>query len=385
MKLLHCVNSSNPVGGGVWEAVNQFAQCQASNGYDVTIVTLDDPRSDWCENINSNIIPLGPSGGFGYSSKLLKWLNSNILNYDHVITHGLWQYHGYAVMKSSIDHDIPYFIYPHGMLDPWFKYSNRVKHLKKMIYWFLVECRVLNNACGVIFTCEEEKRLARSTFRPFKCNALVAPLGIKKVDEDLFLQSEGIFDIYRSLRGHSYMLYLGRVHPKKGLDILLKSLLYIDGKLPNLVIAGPVDSELYKKNIDKLIARIRTKHNDWQCIWTGMLSGDMKWGAFHAADAFVLPSHQENFGISVVEALSVGTPVLITNKVNIFREILEYEAGLVADDTIAGVKDMIENWLSLDQNEKSIYAENATKCFYEKFEIQQASKYLENVLRRALN
>ena len=327
MKLLHCVNSSNPVGGGVWEAVNQFTQCQASRGYDVTIVTLDDPLSQWCDNINSKIIPLGPSGGYGYSSKLLNWLNSNILSFDHVITHGLWQYHGYAVMKSSIDHHIPYFIYPHGMLDPWFKYSNRIKHLKKMIYWLLVEYKVLKNASGVIFTCEEEKRLARSTFRPFKCNALVAPLGIKKVEGDLFAQSRGFFDIYNSLRGRPCILYLGRVHPKKGLDLLLKSLLYLDKDLPNLVIAGPVDSELYKKNIDKLISIIRTKHNDWQCIWTGMLSGDMKWGAFQVADAFVLPSHQENFGISVVEALSVGTPVLITKKVNIYREILEYNAA----------------------------------------------------------
>ena len=114
--------------------------------------------------------------------------------------------------------------------------------------------------------------------------------------------------------------------------------------------------------------------------WTGLLHGDLKWGAIAAADAFILPSHQENFGIAVAEALAAGTPVLISNKVNIWREVLEDEAGFVEDDTLEGTGRLIRKWLSSETGSWEEMGRNAKGCFRNRFEIHNAAKSLVNVI-----
>jgi glycosyltransferase involved in cell wall biosynthesis len=111
-----------------------------------------------------------------------------------------------------------------------------------------------------------------------------------------------------------------------------------------------------------------------------MLSGELKWGAFSAADAFVLPSHQENFGIAVAEALACGTPVLISNKVNIWREIAEAGAGFADDDTVAGTTRLIQRWSRTSAEERAIMSANAGKCFKDRFDIERATDSLLQVL-----
>ena len=114
--------------------------------------------------------------------------------------------------------------------------------------------------------------------------------------------------------------------------------------------------------------------------WTGLLQGDLKWGAIAAADAFILPSHQENFGIAVAEALATGTPVLISNKVNIWREILEDEAGFVEDDTREGTGRLIKRWLSSETGSWETMGRNAQSCFRNRFEIHKAAESLIEVI-----
>ena len=111
-----------------------------------------------------------------------------------------------------------------------------------------------------------------------------------------------------------------------------------------------------------------------------MLSGDMKWGAYLNAEAFILPSHQENFGIVVAEALSCSLPVLISNKVNIWHEIIEDNAGLVAEDTLAGCVDLISRWQQMEDTNKSDMRANAHRCFINRFEITKAARSLLNVV-----
>jgi glycosyltransferase involved in cell wall biosynthesis len=114
--------------------------------------------------------------------------------------------------------------------------------------------------------------------------------------------------------------------------------------------------------------------------WTGMLKGDLKYGAYYCAEAFLLPSHQENFGIVVAEALACATPVLISNKVNIWREIIEDKAGLVEDDNLAGVTTLFEKWLCKNAKQRSKISQNALQCFDARFEIKEATNSLINVL-----
>jgi glycosyltransferase involved in cell wall biosynthesis len=111
-----------------------------------------------------------------------------------------------------------------------------------------------------------------------------------------------------------------------------------------------------------------------------MLTGDIKWGAYQVADCFILPSHQENFGIVVAEALSTGTPVLITNKVNIWREIDAAKAGIVDNDDVEGITKLLNHWFKLTAEEKRDMANKAKICYQNNFSIESAVTELERVL-----
>jgi glycosyltransferase involved in cell wall biosynthesis len=143
-----------------------------------------------------------------------------------------------------------------------------------------------------------------------------------------------------------------------------------------LVMAGPE-----QQDASPWRGLARTLNIAERVTWTGMLSGDVKWGALHAAEVFVLPSHQENFGIAVVEALACGVPVLISREVNIWREIVESGAGLAAIDTVEGTRWLLESWLAKTPGEREQMKSAALRCFTERFEITRASETLLSVLR----
>jgi glycosyltransferase involved in cell wall biosynthesis len=156
------------------------------------------------------------------------------------------------------------------------------------------------------------------------------------------------------------------------------------GKVSNdfiLAIAGPGDVDL----IRKLKLQIQERDLGFRVEWLGMLQGEQKWGAFYAADAFILPSHQENFGIVVAEALSTSTPVLITNKVNIWREIDAAGAGFVEDDDVDGVINLLNRWFKLTTKEKLVMSINARACYQNNFSIESAVADLEKVLLNVIN
>jgi glycosyltransferase involved in cell wall biosynthesis len=116
-----------------------------------------------------------------------------------------------------------------------------------------------------------------------------------------------------------------------------------------------------------------------------MLSGSLKWGALSVADAFVLPSHQENFGIAVVEALACATPVLISNKVNIWREIVDDGAGLAEEEDRGGTRRLLDRWLGLSEQERDKMRVNARKCFDRRFHVDQAVESLLQVMTHPPN
>jgi glycosyltransferase involved in cell wall biosynthesis len=382
MKILHIIPSVDPKGGGPIEGVNQLSAVHRELGIEVEICSLDKPDSECVRNSQTNVHALGPvAGNYGYSRRLVPWLKTHAHKYTAVIVNGLWQYTGFAVWCALSGSATPYYVFTHGMLDPWFKHAYPLKHFKKWMYWPWAEYRVLRDARRVIFTCEEERLLARESFWLYKVNESVTSFGVSNTPENDVELAAKFLKHYPHLRDKRIVLYLSRIHVKKGCDILIDAFAKVakwDVNL-HLVIAGPDQTGW----VSKLRAQADALGIAHRLTWSGMLQGDMKWGAFYAAEIFCLPSHQENFGIVVAEALACGKPVLISNRVNIWREIEVDGAGFVDDDTVEGTVRNLEKWLAMDSEGYAAMSERAISCFKSRFHVQKAAERLLEIINES--
>ncbi|HMJ91093.1 MAG TPA: glycosyltransferase [Candidatus Acidoferrum sp.] len=368
----------NPEGGGVIEAVKQFSRVLESRGHHVTVASLDSPDDPWVKSFPHPVAALGPArAGYGVSPKFVPWLRERAREFDAVIVNGLWQFSSYGAWRALRGTGRHYFVFPHGMLDPWFKRTYPLKHAKKWLYWPWAEYRVLRDAQAVLFTCEQEKELARDSFWLYRCNERVVTLGIARPDGDANAQREMFLKQFPHLRDKRVLLFLGRIHEKKGCDLLLRAfaeVASVDHQL-TLVLAGPEqDASACRELMERLGITDRV-------VWTGMLNGNLKWGALRSAEVFVLPSHQENFGIAIVEALACGVAVLISHGVNIWREIVRAGAGFADSDDVEGTTRILKQWLTLDASEQAAMRRRARECFAASFEIGRATDNLLSVLR----
>jgi len=310
----------------------------------------------------------------------------NCGRFDAIISHGLWRDNSRMTRRAARAAKRPYFIFPHGMLDPWFKRYYPMKHLQKSVFWWLTEHAVLRDARAVLFTCEEEKLLARETFKPYDVVERVVPLGTSNPPQNLAQQNEAFFRAFPKLRGKRVILFLGRLHEKKGCDLLLRAFLNLLESKPrevwndlHVMVAGPCAHAEYLHSLQGIATRCEAL-SPGSVSFPGMVSGDLKWGAIRQAEVFILPSHQENFGIAVVEAMACGTPVLITRPVNIWREIEASGAGLVDEDTLEGCSRLLERWLGLMEEEKIAMATKAIRSFQDDFEITQTAVSLVDTI-----
>ena len=379
MKLLHVITSVDPAGGGPIEGVKQFHTALAALGHTTEAVSLDVPGESFLIDAPLPVHPLGTTHlSYGYSRRLVPWLRANASKYDAVIVNGLWQYGSLGTWCALADGQVPYFIFPHGMLDPWFKRQYPLKHLKKWLYWPWAEYRVLRDAAAVIFTCEEERLLARESFWLYRANEVVANYGTAapptKSDELI-----GTFlDAFPECRDRRLLLFLSRIHKKKGCDLLIEAFAQVASEHPalHLVMAGPDQTGWLKE----LKAQASQLGLNGRVTWAGMLQGDRKWGAFHACEGFCLPSHQENFGIVVAEALGCGKPVLISNMVNIWREIEADDAGFVDSDDLDGTVRNLRRFLGTAADDRSAMSRRAIDCFERRFSMHKAASRLVEII-----
>ena len=384
MRILHSIHSANPKGGGPIEGLKQLAALNTMVGHSVEVVTLDSPDSPWLKDFPIPIHATGPSYlGYGYTPRFVPWLREHHRDYDVVIVNGIWQYASFGTWRALADTSTPYCVFTHGMLDPWFKKQYPLKHLKKWLYWPWGDYRVLRDALAVLFTTEEERRLARRSFWLFRCDEVVISYGIRAPNGDESSQREVFLSAFPHLRGKRLLLFLGRVHEKKGCELLIEAFARLlranaSGAAPlHLVFGGPFEGD-YGDSLKAMISRAGIEAH---VTWTGMLAGDLKWGAFYSAEAFVLPSHQENFGIAIAEALACGVPVLISNRVNIWREIKLHNAGLVESDDLAGTERLLKTWDALPAETKSRMRLNARSCFMRCFNIDSNATAFIDTLR----
>jgi glycosyltransferase involved in cell wall biosynthesis len=380
LKLLHVLSSLDPAVGGPLEGVRQRGLRMQQLGHQIEVMSLDDPKQAFLREFPLTVWALGPSyTHYCYNAKLVPWLKAQAGSYDAVIVHGLWQYHSFAVWRALREMAVPYYVFTHGMIDPWFKRTYPFKHFKKWFYWPWAEYRVLRDARAVLFTSEEERLLARQSFWLYRAREKVVSYGTSPPPADAPRLREVFLAAHPEARDRRILLFLSRIHEKKGCDLLIQAFAGIAAAEPDihLVIAGP-DQKGWVARLMKLAQDLNVAE---RITWPGMLRDDMKWGAFHSAEAFVFPSHQENFGIVVAEALGCGLPVLISDKVNIWREVQAHHAGIVAPDTLHGTSRLLREWLSLTSPQRQHMSQCARELFLARFTVDAMADSLISIIK----
>jgi glycosyltransferase involved in cell wall biosynthesis len=382
LRILRVIATLSPAAGGPVEGLSRSTEALARMGHATEVACLDPPGAPWLARLPMQVHALGPrTRAYGYSPRLVPWLRANRDRFDAVIAHGVWNYASVGTWRGLAGGTTPYFVFTHGMLDPWFRASQPVKWWAKQAFWWAVEGRVLAGAAGVLFTTEEERRLARSAYVGYRYRERVVAYGSADAGGDAGRQAAAFRDAVPALGGRRCLLFLSRIHPKKGCDLLIEAFAAVAGRHPDLdlVMAGP-DQTGWRADLERLAA---ARGVAGRIHWPGLLTGDAKWGAFRSAEAFVLPSHQENFGIVVAEAMACQKLVLITDKVNIWREVEASGGGLVGPDDLAGTRDLLERFLALSAADRTAMGERARAAFLERFSIEGAATDLVAALTEA--
>lgn len=379
LRLLHVIQTVNPESGGPVEALLRISEVMTRRGHSIEVVSLDSP-----EEMAQYSMPL-PATGVGpgvlrytYTPRLASWLKRNAGRFDVVILHGLWDYSAFGAWRALRKSKTPYFVFAHGMMDPWFRESFPLKHFAKQIYWLLGIGRVLREAKAVLFTCEEERVRSRNSFRGYAYKEEVVAFGTADAKGDPSDEKAAFESALPALKGRPFLLYMGRIHPKKGCDLLIRAFSETVAHTTNLdlVIAGP-DQVGWAHELKSLAKKLDVSD---RIHWAGMLRGDLKWGALRSADALILPSHQENFGIVVAEAMACSTPVLVSDKVNIWREIQSANAGIAEPDDLDGTRRLITRFCSLSQDTREQMGKAARSTFLRYFDVEAATRDLLRVI-----
>lgn len=385
MRILRSISSLDPRHGGVTEAVRSTTIGLQRLGHSVDIVTLDHRDEGYLTDFPAQIHPIGRwTRRYGYTPRLRQWIAKNGQSYDVGIIEGLWNHASIGGHQGMMDAGLPYIVFPHGMMDPWFRSQYPAKHLAKQLFWWALQGRVLGDAAAVAFTCEEEKRVARGVFSGPKYHEEIISLGVADAPS-LNTDETASFGIrLPALAGRPYLLFMSRIHPKKGCDLLIRAfaeLARVDSYI-QLVMAGPDQVGWHAE----LLELARTLGIADRIHWPGMLEGVVKWAAIRGCEAFVLPSHQENFGIVVAEAMACGKAVLTTDKVNIWREVEACGGGLIDNDSQNGISRLLRSWHAMSLQERREMETNAqngfSTCFHLDSAVQGLERLLDSVKRR---
>ncbi len=373
MRIVHVTHSLNPLKGGTSVAVKSLAEGCAMRGVASSVICLDPPQSPWLEGWQVPVCGTGPGvTHFGWSARLGAVLHQQAQGASVVVVHGLWQYHNVVVRRICRDLGVPFVVYPHGMLDPW---ALRQSRLVKRGGWHLVVAPLLRHAVRICFTTENEQAAAAPALRDLPAPPLILPLGVEGPPGDVPALRAEFFTSNPGLEGKRILLFMGRLHPKKGVDILLEGFARWRSTLPleerqswHLRLTGPPDSEAYLQELSDLVNSLKLEAGR-DVTLPGMVSGRLRWLEFAAAEAFILPSHQENFGIVVGEALACGSPVLLSDRVNTAPWAAQAGAGLVAPDTLEGVVELLQHWTSLTAAQQVAMRHRALELFDRQFSV----------------
>jgi len=329
LRVLHIISGLDPRAGGPVNALEGLTGALVNTGVTVEVIAPyragDDPVvADRLADRGITVTRIGPvRTPLAWHPKLKPTVRAAVARADVVHIHGLWEDVQHHAARAAQALAKPYIIRPCGMLDPW---SLNQSWLRKRIYMALHLRRNLNRAAALHFTAEAERELTEPL--GLKPPAIIEPNGLD-LSEFEHLPLPGTFRAAcPALGDRPYVLFLSRIHHKKGLELLIPAFAEAAPPQYALVVAGPGEPGYINKI--KALAAEHGLIDGERLIMPGMLTGQTKLAAYAEAELFALPSYQENFGIVIIEALACGTPVLISDQVNIHREISMAGIGVVA-------------------------------------------------------
>lgn len=333
MRILHVIPYMHPSAGGPPVVVENFVRETNRLGHTSEIITT----SQYCENDQSDVslrlTKLAPTTFLPHSKMLALFrsrtshqLREGIRAADLVHLHTLWSALNILVRRQCAKEQRPYVLMPHGMLDP---YSLSVRRWRKRAYLRVIERANIQAARRIIFTTADEEQLAFTEVAPLP-RSIVIPLGGDAPTEDSEELASVFFRQFPAVRGRRQLLFLGRLHFKKGLDRILTVLPEIVQSVPDVLLTIVGDGA---PEFDIMLRKVIAARNlGGNVLMTGRLDGAAKWGAYAAAELFLLPSRQENFAVAVAEAMHMSVPVIISDRVNTWPYVKESGAGLVLSE-----------------------------------------------------
>jgi glycosyltransferase involved in cell wall biosynthesis len=369
MKILHIIPSYYPAikFGGPIQSVHLLNKALVKKGVKVDVLTTNaglsraqsaERKAEWCDVDGVRVKYLSFIGyeHYNFSLQVVKEIWRNINNYDLVHITAIWNFPVLVGSIISLIKKKPYLISPRGSI---YRETIEIKSsiFKKMYFWLFAK-HYLNKSNAIHFTTEDEEEKV-TAYLKLKARQFVIPNGID-LEEIKSMEQSAESNAYEN-----YILILGRIDRKKGFDILIPSFAKIcqDNNDIKLVIAGD-DTTTYAQGVRKMI-------DDWKIgeriIFTGQVAGGYKWNLYKNALMFVLPSYSENFGNVIIEAMACGCPVVISNKVGVYNEVAENNAGIIVEtnsnSVVEGMNKLL-NEINL-RNQIAINGKSMVKQYYD--------------------
>ncbi len=382
MRILHVIAGLDRREGGPPEACLQLCRELARRGHEVSIYSTDlnlrgSPTEEHDAAVTIKRFACKPRLRYSLSMPLAFALRRDIPSFDIVHINSLYTFPSTAAAHYCRHFRVPYLLRPHGTLDPYIFARHRPR---KFVYEWLIELRNLKHAAAVHFTAAEEMELTRRSVPAIK--GVVVPLGVhpRDYDWDMTAPTSGTSEYGEA--GRRSILFLGRLNFKKGLDLLVKAFGLVARTHDDvrLILAGP-DEDNYSTRVrrwlkeDGILSKAR---------FAGMLTGKEKVALLHSADIFALPSYSENFGLAAVEAMASGLPVVISNRVNIWREVAGANAGIVVNCDAVALADGLVALLD-DSELRRTMGENGRQLVRQRYDWKITGEQMLGVYREILS
>ena len=379
LNVLHVTASMSPTWTGPAFAVAELSAELSRQGIGCEIVTTRghrvgaDPMSPPGVPVHSFDTDLPARFWTAYARELPRFIDARAAGFDLIHVHEVWHYPCYAALGAAARHQVPCVLTVHGGLSRW---GLRQKALKKRIYRFVLQDRMLRNADALhAITRAERDQFARLGFKP---PVTVIPNGVDPAAFEALPEAGELARRFPRLAGKRIVLFLGRLHPVKGLNVLARSFATVARRFADavLLLAGP-DKFGTRRGLEALLRELGLLE---RTVFTGMITGRDKLAALACAELLVLPSHTEALGLAALEAMAARLPVVVSAGCG-FPEVAERGAGLVVKTDEAAIADALCRLLA-DAPLRRRMGEQGRKLVHEGYTWQRSAAAMADLYRR---